>query len=438
MPLQFNSSKFFDFISRRLSKLHRQDVNVLSTILKNQRIEQNMTLEDITKDICSKAYLCKFENNLIDIDEGIAKRLCERVHVDYYKVMNLSSNNRLDHALKLYIYSQKEELEAMYNDIVSDSLYIVNNELIKVLYYLLIHDEKNASNIINSLEKVKTTFSDYELAVFIMCIVEYYIFSSEFLCAKSFCTKLNNDLFCERSLLQIFKEDKFIIHANLGELVEAYIAYNELIKENDNSYPMKRQFRDKVLFLETFYSKDSLKELEVLKNDLVPEEYATEYWYSYCTTLIKLECYEECLDIIIREKLESAEFAALYAYAISESTKQSMKYEIASSKKPINLVKYIDPKYIGGFNTLIAYMNQEKKKSIHRTFVKLVQYELTGTDKQKIIDYLKDVAIAEDEAHQHRLYSAYYANTLLRLLGSIAHYKEAYTLMIKNRNLMCR
>ena len=101
----FDPQKFCEFSERRNVIALKTQNNILATAFKSKRLQLNMTLSEATKDICSKAYLCKFENNQLMMDDKVVRVLCERVDLDYDRVKNLNHDNSLVQGVRMFLYN---------------------------------------------------------------------------------------------------------------------------------------------------------------------------------------------------------------------------------------------------------------------------------------------------------------------------------------------
>lgn len=93
--------------------LSHRDINnnynkTIGSMLKHSRLNKNLTLEDVSKDICSISYLCKVENNQIVPSEKNKPKLFERLEI---KEEDLTYQNS-DQWIKDILYNQSvsEEL----------------------------------------------------------------------------------------------------------------------------------------------------------------------------------------------------------------------------------------------------------------------------------------------------------------------------------------
>ena len=130
MLLDFNPQKFCDFSGKRGEVALKNSNNILAAAYKNRRLQLNRTLDAATKDICSKAYLCKFENNQLTMDGAIAKALCERVTLDYDKLVNFTNNNSLSSGVRMYLFNQFEQIEGLI-ETIDDDCFIASNKLLE-------------------------------------------------------------------------------------------------------------------------------------------------------------------------------------------------------------------------------------------------------------------------------------------------------------------
>lgn len=425
MLLDFNPQKFCDFSGKRGEVALKNSNNILAAAYKNRRLQLNMTLDAATKDICSKAYLCKFENNQLTMDGAIAKALCERVTLDYDKIVNFTNNNSLSSGVRMYLFNQFEQIEGLI-ETIDDDCFIASNKLLELLLALAYNNYDRCEELIACIDKVRSSLSDYEFASFTICICEYFIKTNQFLKAKSFINKLKYEI-TFKELKFLYLEQCFNIYFNLGELKNAFNAYKALEKEFSNGFPKKREFLDKLHYLEIFSSKETIQDLKDMLDDLIPDEYIEEYWYSYTLCLIKNGNYEECMRIIQEYNLNEAKFVAVFTYAASMHARMLPKG--ASDKA--SLAKRLPLKTISYINEMAEKMDKSHHNLIDRNFIKLMQLELVTTDSEELVNYIREVAIKYDKNYQHRFYSYIYAHHLFNYLGSLTRYKEAY-LIAKN------
>lgn len=415
-----NIAEFFE-------KRAKEDKHVVyckhAATLKNERIRSNLTLNDITEGICSKSYLSKIENNLLSPDPYVMRLLFERVNIDYDKLLLYDRVIDLSECINYYLYQQYDKIEMVYDTLDSD-FFIARDSLIKLLFYLTKHNFKAFAREISYLDDVKNSLNDYELLMLMFCTIEFYILNYQFNNANKYLDIIKRMVFEDRDLLLLFYQQRLIAACNTHNYVYIYKYYELLRNQYHLAYPVKQQFYVKLLFLEAFSDNyDTLKELENMEYDFIPDEYLDEYYYTKCLVLLKNSAYHEVIDIIMKKNLYKPQFLALYAYCL---------------KVLKTLDRQIDELSTYEDNFFIWYhsMNFDENDAIHVNFIKLMLMYIKNGKEYEIFDYLKNYLIINLPLYQHRFYSIYYANSYFALLGRHSRYKDAFNFFKQNANLL--
>ena len=422
MEFLFNPQKFCEFSERRNEIALKITSNILATAYKSKRLQLNMTLSEATKDICSKAYLCKFENNQLMMDDRVARVLYERVDLDYDKIKNLNHDNSLVNGVRMFLFNQFEQIDGLVKTMDFDC-FIASNKLLELLNALVLGYFEKSEELIVDIDRVRSSLSEYEFITFGICICEYYIRTNQFIKAKDFVEKFKYDIGF-RDLRFLYLEQRFTVYFNLELKSEAFNAYKMLEKEFDNGYPRKREFLDKLHYLELFTSIDKIANLKDIQNDIIPSEYYEEYLYTYALCLIKNNEFGEAMQLVQNNNLSSARFVAIFIYA-------AYNLALEQTNKAETLSKRLPQKVITCMNNLVDKMEKNHQNMIDRNFIKLIQLELVGEKEEALVSYIREVAIKYDKLYQHRLYSYVYSHHLFELLGKLTRYKEAF-LIAKN------
>ena len=113
-PLKKNTSLLknpMGFIGKIKEKRENEEYLKYSTIIKKLRTEKNLTISELSKDICSISYLSKLENGIIQTSDVTIALLFDRLGVDY-KTFE-SQNKKIDlhkivQALFLFLNRERE------------------------------------------------------------------------------------------------------------------------------------------------------------------------------------------------------------------------------------------------------------------------------------------------------------------------------------------
>ncbi|MBL5766769.1 hypothetical protein B5V88_04035 [Heyndrickxia sporothermodurans] len=141
----------------------------IGAIIKLNRINQNLTQEELADGIISISYLSKIENGKIEPNEEVIKLLCRK--------LGIQINNQIDDSTKvicnewfhlLLTSSNIEEIKQKYQEVNEVSKTIHDSELqllIKIhmiRYYLKIGETTKALEQINNLKDVSGTFNNLQ------------------------------------------------------------------------------------------------------------------------------------------------------------------------------------------------------------------------------------------------------------------------------------
>ena len=420
--LSINPQKLCDYSVKRSEMSIKGDDHILSAAYKSRRLELCMTLDAATTDICSKACACKFENNQQPMDSKIGRPLFERVDLNYDRIAKISKSNNLEKGVRLFLYNRFDQIENLIEKYGVDC-FIASNEILELLVNLVDGNYERCEELIANIDRVRSALSEYEFFTFGICLSEYFIRTNQFIKAKSFVKKFRYEATC-KELKQLYLEQIFVVYFNLDDKTEAFNAYRLLEKEFNNGYPKKREIVDKIHYLELFSSKATLIELRNMLDDIIPEEYIEEYWYSYCLCLIKNKEYNECMQLIQKYSLTSSRFVALYVYSVN-----MLSWPVIIDKTKDNLERKIPQKIINKINEFVERMEKNHYNVIDCNFIKLMQLELVGTSYEELVAYIREIALKYDKSYQHRFYSRIYTKHLFTYLGIMTRYKEAFLIV---------
>lgn len=173
----------------------------IGSMLKHYRLNKNLTLEDVSKDICSISYLCKVENNQIVPSEKNKPKLFERLEINEedftYQKSNqwiknilhkqyvceklfLKVKDKRDYQSKLitYAYYTFNELNTNegYNysiELLSYAEFLSIDELGFYLYLNLRNDYNNQRfiEVVDCYTKIKNLPNNYLINIYSMVIV---------------------------------------------------------------------------------------------------------------------------------------------------------------------------------------------------------------------------------------------------------------------------
>lgn len=217
-------------IKKRINNYYDHS-HVFGLEVKNRRFDLEMTLYNVSKNICSMSYLCKVENNKIVPNEYCVNEICNKLDIDNktLKAINNVERNLLK-LTKSYLYGEYNEIKIIFNE--SKSLKSYASDIISFIYYISIKDLANATTYFNKVNNLVSSMSNNELLIVSIFETIYYYFNQDF---KSSIKILNYvDKFCFEEELKLLS--RIIRFYDLIALNSPMIGsiYNELILQLTN------------------------------------------------------------------------------------------------------------------------------------------------------------------------------------------------------------
>lgn len=411
-----------EFIAKRL--LDRPKVtNFFAATMKNARIEKNLTLAQAVSSFCSQSSWSKYENNNLSLPCEIIQSVCEGMGLDYQKLVEVDKINNLPDCMKYYLYGQADKVEFMYQN-TNKEIFFSRDALINSVYYLMNKNYPELVKEIERLDKVKNTLSDYELLMFFVCTIEYYIQMKHFLQANKYLKVINSFPAIDKTLELFILQQNFVVSCHLRDYKHMHANYVKLSASAEKNYPFRNKMFNKLLFLEVFSSEESLNELDNMFFESNDEEFRNNYWYTRFIILIELGKFYEVIQNILSLEFKHISFVALLGYAISRL--------IESDRNIHDLQLYRDK-----FEEMNAQIEYKERDIIHLDFIKYLKvlfgdYD-NNTDNE--LGFLRTYLIPRLSLNQHRLYSYVYGSRYTYLLGQNSKYKEAYLFAVNNCDL---
>ncbi len=378
-----------------------------SQIIKNERLKRHLTLEEMSKGICSISYLCKLEKNAIEPEESYVQAIFERINLDYHKVGQNILEDGVHKLLKSYLYNDYKEIDKLYEH-ADDSIFNAHNYFIKALYYLLKKKYTEFMKIIKTLDKIKDTLLRDDLGVLVFLVSEYYIRTYQFNEAYKHLNYILNMEFEYDELNWLIYEQFFIVGYQLKKYPILWRYYQELIKNCNIGYPSKRQIFIRLIFLslkaEEYYDEVE-KELNQFHLYTEDQEYYMALLYWKLIILSKggnfLQVYEE---IINHHLIDDVRFVCLLLYSTDYLNDEKYKQEAYEIAKKIEFQPY---------------------DTIHQKYVQFMLMKLANEKKHLVIDYLKYNIVPTRNKYYHHLYNQAYEDYYLDYLCKTSKYKEA-------------
>lgn len=412
-----NLKNIKETIKKRQEQGPIEDTNYLSSILKSKRLELNLTLSDVTKDICSEAFLSKVERNLMDPKNTRVEQLCERLDLDYEKISSLGNNQRIEKILNLFIDNNYNAILEM-EEKICDGVYVAEDEIVKAFKYLIRREYKKLYACILGIDTVKDCLSDIELFSLLLIVFEYNLSILRCQKAKEYMELLESFEFKKNKYNLYLKEKKFILNCIIEHNEVNYLF--EEIRKSFHLYSTTKQFGLMMYYHETLSTEEAYNYLLQMGKEYVPEFYKEEYAYAKILLLTKLNRNVEAMKMILESNYNKVRFLTLYAYNLfmyKASQPQDLDFKNYKSRL-ISLMK------IGTQNSGDTY---------HVGFLRLMQYEIDETNSDTICNFIKNSLIKEMYDYCYPLYDEYIKERYCLLLGKLCRYKDAYLFLLQTK-----
>ncbi len=401
------------FVENRQNSNQQYVYSPFASTFKNARLSQRKTLFAVVGKTCSLSYISKYENNLITPDESVLRVLFDNVGIDYELLCSSNMSDAIPSIIKAYLRYDIAALEEYY--IKSQTpFFIAQNALASLFYYLIKKQFTRCSEEIERIDNVKTTLNDYQLLVLGTATVEFFILTNRFKEARRILNIQKSIFKDNHDIKTLYLEQRFFVSITLKDNLNILENYSELQKTY-NTYPIRKQIRNKIYFLETCWKEEfAYQEIIAMNSEYIPEECYHDYLYSKYLIMLRRHEYELLINDFHLVNIKSISLLALYSYAI---------LKLINLNHPHLTKKYQEEKLNleREFNKIIFERFYEQEY----LFIKLVIMQINKISTLDICDYMKANIVPKIEASQHRFYTEYYVNTYLNILKQLARYKEA-------------
>ena len=411
-PLKKNTSLLknpMGFIGKIKEKRENEEYLKYSTIIKKLRTEKNLTISELSKDICSISYLSKLENGIIQTSDVTITLLFDRLGVDYKTFESQNKKIDLHKIVQAYSQGDKKTIDKAKNDASEMPLNIVVPIIIALynLHYGLFEDVKKE---IIDLEPVKETLGQFDSLVFLFIVIEYYVKTHNYIQAYDYlklieCLDIN-----DYTLKMLILEDMIKVGYELDNgslLIHSYLEYKNKVVP---TYPIIRTLEVNYLYnLYSYqeYPLSSIKNHLLISTDkLTGEEKVLVFYY----------------ELLL--KLKTKPLNTVYQELISHKS-------YFSDGRIIGLFSYVvflldKDEYYQELNKITKGYNFDKVNYIHQKFVCFVLMYGSSSSDNDLLSFLKDEVINNDSNENFLLYDNIYKSVYISLLASLCRYKEIY------------
>ena len=238
-----------EFVEKRVAQGPVLESNYISSTLKNRRLELSMTLSDVTKDICSEAFLSKLERNLMNGKNERVAMLCDRLNLNYQRLMNIEDGNLMTELLSFYFNENYDKLISM-NEKVEKDFFIAQDQIILTYVSFLKEDYRTFHKAIIELDAVKECLCDLELYCLFLILFDYNMKIMKLSVAKEYLNYMKM-LKIENLLTTLITTEREFILSSKLEDSNVDECYQKLKKYYEQGYPIRKQFLMMVYYMRT-------------------------------------------------------------------------------------------------------------------------------------------------------------------------------------------
>ena len=231
-------SKISHEIRRRIA-LYYDHSHVFGLEVRSRRYDLEMTLYNLSHDICSMSYLCKVENNKIIPNEYCVGEICNKLEIDHKTLQAINDvEKNLLKLVNAYLNEEMNIIEDIYKE--SRQLKSYASDIISFVYYISISNIEKTTEYFNKVNNLVSSMSDNELLIVSIFESIYFYLNQDF----------------KSSLKLLDYVDKFCFEKDILILSKFYRYYN-LIAMNS---PMVGSMYDEIILYLINHNKYSLCE----------------------------------------------------------------------------------------------------------------------------------------------------------------------------------
>ncbi len=206
--------------------------DLYATFLKRKRIEKHLTLEELSKDVCTVSYLSRIENKVVKVDDEYFVHLFKKMDIDFYELKEGKDYHILEDLLKCYLNRDRSKAISLINDALNTTYYVEIEYELMVLYDSILKELFGEANI-----------SILKLANKMEVLLEEEIITYLFLCSY-YAYLVGNGIYAAEQILALCEMDglsgifryaiydlalDIFVYTGLNELFFKY--YNLLLEE---------------------------------------------------------------------------------------------------------------------------------------------------------------------------------------------------------------
>ncbi len=402
-------------LQEKYGNVNRENSHNLAKFMKRRRIEQNRTLEDVSRGICSPSYLSKIENCQVEVDAYYFQSLFEKLDLKYENVKNERKTMFFNKLIEFYLLERYDLLEEKVKSMVNGSSYCDTELELMVLLNNIVHKNYDeAEKLIQKLETIRNSLTKEELYLLSFLIIFYLVSTNQYVAA---CSQLE--------VLMKYPSDNQYFNIGVADLgVDIYFYLGKeslffkcyhLLKEFQNSEMINTRMIIHNLQVLCMRAKngdfnvleDLLLEKTIINSNKIDEE---KYIYYSALVYYYLEDFKKALEILNN----------------GQETTRVLAVEALVLNKLCDFNKAV--KFLGKIKN---YDNYLKGEEVHQNYIEYIREKFEQYSYTKIQSYLKNVALPfTSKNHVFWVYDEE-IKEYLKLSFELGKYKESIRFLIK-------
>lgn len=170
--------RLLKFIERK-KMIEEQNAKFIGIEIKQQRLRQSKTLEEVSRDICSASYVCKVERNDIKPNYKYVTQICERLNLSANNIETLKHLSILMNKItEAYYYDNEDEIKKIFNEVRDLNNFRAN--IIKLIYNIYFKNYLISQRLIAELESLTISMCMSDIMTYSLFKSVYQIRNYEF------------------------------------------------------------------------------------------------------------------------------------------------------------------------------------------------------------------------------------------------------------------
>lgn len=401
------------YVKNIKNKKMKNNNPIYSQILKNERIKNDMTLNDLSTGICSVSYLSKLENGLIKSNDMYYSQLFNRMGINFNEVLSCDFDKKIEEVLKVYFYNDLEGLTKIYNEI-KDIDFNPNNDLIKCFYYLKLGYYQKFVKAYQDISNIKETFDYLESCCYVYLSIDYFIQNYNYNRALDYLRHIETLEIDNPYLKYLIIEANILTSAFLGQTTRFVNYYNRFTQSAFTGYPIGKVMEMKMLYNLIFsdeFLDDVLNDMNTIDyNELQHESRFNVLYYIYLIKLKTDDCKVLFDDIYQKGYFVDSRFLGILGYCAHYINKRE---------------------YYTKLFDIVKDFSFGENDEIHHQFICFLLFYVSNVTNSDIVSYIRNEILPNIPDKNLYLYNEIYIDVYLSFLRSQSHYKEGFNYLIR-------